>query len=130
MITGPELGLIMSGNPHDLTTAHRWAQRLGMPPCGHGHRRYFTLGQVVATLAVADVIGSARRALLDVVPDLVDLERARWIAVCARDQEVAWGPDPESALADLAGDCVYLVSVDAALATIADRIGRPVAVAA
>lgn len=131
-ITGPELGLIMSGTPRDCTTACRAAQRLGMPPIGPGHRRSFTLGQVVATMVVGDLIGAPRRLLLDRLPDVIDHERPQFVLVVpgAPEPVLEWARDHEGvvAFARRWPDHVVLVfDVAVVVGQIADRIGRQVA---
>lgn len=137
-VTGAELGRIIG---HDRYRHHadaaRAAQRLGLPPCRHGQPRTFTVGQVVAVLAIEGTLGPMRRAIIEQIPDLVDLEHAQWISMVRAPAAplIGWGRDPLDALADLGdwhetAELVHLIDVGAALTLIEQRLGRPVRIAA
>ena len=121
MITGAELGRIMGHHRYrHHADAARAAQRLGLPAVGSGNRREFTLGQVVAVLAIAGLVGPIRAAIIDQVPDLVDLEHVRWISLVHAPGEprIGWGSEPEHALDDLgawheSAELVHLIDVGA-----------------
>jgi hypothetical protein len=137
MITGAELGHALGHHPYrHQADASRAAQRLGMGTPRNGPRR-FTLGQVVAVIAIEQMRGPLRTTILEQVPDLVDHEHARWISLvwAPGAPRVGWGPELLDALEDLgdwqsSADLVQLINVDGVLALIAQRIGRPVTVPA
>lgn len=138
MITGAELGQIMGHHRYrHHADAARAARRLGLPAVGSGNRREFTLGQVVATLAIVGMVGPMRQAIIDTVPDLVDLEHARWISLMHSPDRprIGWGSEPEHALDDLgawdeSAELVHMLDVGATVALITDRLGRAVEAAA
>ena len=80
-----------------------------------------------------DAKATARQQIVEHVPDLVDLEQARWISLTWN--QIGRGATPLDALEDLGdwqarAELVRLIHVDAALDLIAERIGRTVAVPA